>query len=158
MRRPIDPAGSPRRAGFSLVELLVILTIVAVLAAVAIPQLLGALEKRRTALCDNLYVALNGDVANELDALSAGKPEPRCPRARTRDDIIDCMVTLYANERNPRNRQQPAYTSDPTGTSADSCQVMLVPRVTSTGLEYIGFQQYVRAESATSRTFSLDFD
>lgn len=49
------------------------LALISVLAAIALPQLLGAREKARNATVDNIYVALNGEVANELDgALNGG--------------------------------------------------------------------------------------
>ncbi len=46
---------------------------IVVVVAIATPQLLGAREKARNATADNIYVALNGEVANELDgALNGG--------------------------------------------------------------------------------------
>ena len=65
-------AGSPNRTG-GCVSFVLFLAVIGILAAIAVPQLLGAREKARTATADNIYVALNSEVANELDdAMNGG--------------------------------------------------------------------------------------
>lgn len=83
-----------------------------VTAAIGAPQLLGAREKARSATSDNLYVALSGEVASELEgALNGGTgtlgpvpsvaalvvpPPARLPRSATRAVVYSGEMTLVA--------------------------------------------------------------
>ena len=89
--------------GFTLVELLVVIAIIGILAAIAVPQLLGAREKARVSACDGLFVALLGELQNELDTHELSNP------------AVDAVFERHgpapgaANERNPRNRAETGY-------------------------------------------------
>ncbi len=90
--------------------------------AVAARRLVANSHSERIRRCDANYVALNREVADELDSLVARGRSERCG-ATSREAIIDCVVARHRDARNRHDRSQPAYTSGP----AERCQVRLVP-------------------------------
>lgn len=132
----------------SLTVWLVRFLVVGAAIVVALPFVLGQLLPRgdriRTPTCDNIYVALNGEVANELDgALNGGTGICRVTDV---EGVIQCALNKHVNEDNPLNKHQRAYVWG----NPEPCQVALTPA----GPNGVMFSQ-VPAPGATTRSFSI---
>lgn len=137
----IAPVGrsqhSPVRAtsGFTAVEMLVVVAILLIIAAIGVPQLVRARTNAQNRTCDSIYKALNGEIGNEMNkvllqgvATSCGTGPGSDPATAARD----CVLTRHTREKNPRNRNQLAYTTTNVDTDANSCQVQLTTSDTNT--------------------------
>ena len=79
-----------RREGFSLLELLAVIAVILIIAALAIPQILGMQAKARNRECDSLFHALDTEISNMLDDLLF-----------TSTEVIGMVLDAHQNEHNP---------------------------------------------------------
>lgn len=153
-----DRRGLAKQSGFTLVEMMLVMALLGVLAAVAVPILLGAKERSRNAACDQAFHALDGEIANQIDLVTrSGANVSGCGDMGTSFpdlQIIRCVTRLHADETNPRAPEQPLYFNyieDPV--PFDSCQIGFDEDVASAGLA-IKVRQYV-SPGAPERTFTI---
>lgn len=126
---------------------------VAVVVALVVPQLLGTHCRSRTPHCDNVYVALNGEVANELDAATHGSTTA-CDTYGDSAAVIECTLSKHTREDNPKNASLPAYVYLSEDHPLEPCQVGLSPA----GTNGVRFHQYVEPGATASRSFSVVID
>lgn len=99
---PMTRAGRRGRlaqSGYSLIELLAVVAVLLIIAALAVPQILGMREKAKGKECDRLFHALDSEIHNALDDLIF-----------TSTEVIDIVLRAHGDEdRNPRNKSQPVF-------------------------------------------------
>lgn len=111
-----------RQGGYSLVELLAVIAVLLIIAALAVPQILGMRDKAKGKDCDRLFHALDSEMHNALDDLIF-----------TSTEVIDIVLKAHRDEtRNPRNKSEPVFVQtfnasgpnyvDPA--AVESCQVV----------------------------------
>ncbi len=147
--------------GFSLVEMLVVVAILAIIAAIAVPQLTKARTTAANRTCDSIFKALNGDIGNEMNKVLLQGVATSCgtgPTSNPAQDALDCVLGKHTTEKNPRNRNQRAFTTSAVDSDANSCQVQL----TTSGNNTVTFTQRAyktgqapQTVSRQSRSFSI---
>ena len=55
-----------KRSGFSMIELIFVIVIMGILAAVAVPKMMGTSSKAKVSTCQTFYSSLNGTVSPSL--------------------------------------------------------------------------------------------
>jgi prepilin-type N-terminal cleavage/methylation domain-containing protein len=93
-------AGRGRRrsagAGYSIIELLAVVAVLLILAALAGPVIMGSREKAKGKECDRLFHALDSEIHNALDDLIF-----------TSTEVIDIVLKAHKveNDPNPRTKE-----------------------------------------------------
>lgn len=113
-----------KEAGFSLLEILAVVAVILIIAAIGIPQIIGLRNKAKNRSCEALYHELDSEIANALDNLIWSSTE-----------VISIVLNNHTEETNPRDKSEwafvtndanvtdapPQYIGD--GTIPYSCQV-----------------------------------
>ena len=153
---------APRSSrGWTVVELLVVVSILLILAAIAVPQLVRARTNAQNRTCDSIYKALNGEIGNEMNKVLLQGVQTSCGTGPGSDPAAaarDCVLGRHVAEKNPRNKFQRAYTTSNVDTDPTSCQVQL----TATGTNTVVFTQRLyktgqafQTTSRQTRSFSI---
>lgn len=110
-------------AGFSLLEIMAVVAVILIIAALGIPQIMGMRGKAKNRSCDALYHELDSEIANALDNLIWSSTQ-----------VIQIVLGNHTEESNPRNKGQFAFVTSEAGiggsqnlgaADAASCQVEL---------------------------------
>lgn len=150
-----------REKGMSLLELSAALAVALIIAAIAVPRVLGMREKSRVSACDALFVALDGEIANALDSLTIPPTT-----------VIGQVILAHQDADNPRNKSELAYVHDDSSLAnvgipnylanpADhhSCQVLLTGPSIVGDLEVRLFQAPLpEDEGGDERSFRIGVD
>ena len=112
-----------RAFGFTLIELLLVLAIIGIISAIAIPALLGQRESARNRATHANAANIAGVLQNALDMVELPQAERTAldlATAATVTDTLDVIKTRmeYLNMRNPFDPNQYAYTFGAKATKA----------------------------------------
>ncbi|MFN8010654.1 MAG: type II secretion system protein [Holophagaceae bacterium] len=110
-----------KQSGFTLIELLLVLAIIGIIAAIAIPALLGQREKAKIRAVESLMNNISGEVARAGDDLRA--------KLGTSFNVASVVpkVLLLSNYKYPKAKNPYGGTSDPyvSGATAGLGQVAM---------------------------------
>jgi type IV pilus assembly protein PilA len=101
MRNAHKPGRRPRTAGFSLIELMIVVAVIVIIAALAIPQLLGAKMAANESAAVSALRTLSTEETNYVSAYSngfsptlaaLGPPAPGTQASATAADMVDSVL------------------------------------------------------------------
>ncbi len=77
-------------AGYSMIELLAVIAVLLIIAALAVPQILGVRERAKGKECDKLFTQLDSEIHNALDDLIF-----------TSTEVIDIVLKAHPTSNDP---------------------------------------------------------
>ena len=111
-----------KQSGFTLIELLLVLAIIGIIAAIAIPALLGQREKAKAKATQSMVANVAGELARVNDDL-----RQKSSQAPTPNSVINAVLTLsnykYPAAKNPYGGTGAPYIN---GAAAGNGQVGMV--------------------------------
>jgi len=85
-----------KRSGFSMIELVFVIVIMGILAAVAVPKMMGTSDKAKVAQCETFYSTLNNTVSPTL-WMSMVQDDENASVAYS-EDRISAAIDIPAND------------------------------------------------------------
>lgn len=105
-----------KQSGFTLIELLLVLAIIGIIAAIAIPALLGQREKAKAKATQSMVANVAGELARVNDDLRQKSSTP--PAANS---VVTKVLALsnynYPAAKNPYGGSAAPYVASPAGTA-----------------------------------------
>jgi len=99
--------------GFTLIELMIVVAIIGILAAIAIPQYLGYLKGAKIHTCASNFAIASSFVAHEL----------KLPPQQRTHNMVNTLNK--GKKRDPFNSSQPAFIRGPSAVSNNNCQISI---------------------------------
>ena len=130
------------RKGFTLAELLIVVAIIAVLVAIAIPIFTAQLEKSREATDASNIRAAYAELMSEVllsDRTSASTSVLLTQRQASwqKDGIEDNIATGYSGKN-----VEVAFSGDPSGTESNKCYITYTPAGAESGAKASVFFEF----------------
>ncbi len=142
-------------AGFTLVEMLVVVAILSIITVVVAPKILGSREKAMAATCAAAFHMMDGELSNRVSQYeSTGDP---LAASKSINEVV--QKAQSDGTKNPRNRSEVGYVSAGTGpvtpSSDTSCQVFLQDATPTTGTDLAPAVALWQFEQGEVRSFRI---
>lgn len=97
-----------KQSGFTLIELLLVLAIIGIIAAIAIPALLGQRNRARAKAVQSMVANVSGEIARSSDSMKE-QDSTTWSGASVINAVLDLSNYLYPAAKNPYGGSDEAY-------------------------------------------------